>query len=193
MPIEGDGTRYLTANFSTWHINIDLLVQVNNATEDNLLNVPVYFSFGYWNQTQPLPVQLNNGTNTLKFMRSSESGAPMAIKEFFLYRTRPDIPAPPSNYTPTPPAPRPDKFIEVPDATTCAKQGISDVPSQYCEEACVALDFKYVGEKPSVNMTGCFALSTGTCLFNTNQSAAVCPQQPCTIDGNIARQICLRQ
>jgi hypothetical protein len=197
VPSQDAGTRYLTANFSTWHINIDLLLQVNNNTEDNFINVPVYYTFGYWNQTQPVEVPLIAGINTLKFMRSSESGAPMAIKEFFIYRNHPDIPAPPSNYTPTPPAPRPDNFIEVPDTTTCAKQGITDVPSQYCEEACQSLNFKYSGGRASANFTGCFVLttgqSTGLCTFNTNKTAEVCPEQPCTVNGGIARQICLRQ
>ena len=197
VAVKEAGTRFLTANISTWHINIDLLLQVNNATEDALLAVPVFYTFGYWNETQAVAVQLLAGNNVLKFMRSSEATAPLAIKEFFIYPTKPDIPAPPANYMPLPPAPRPDKFIEVSDATTCAKQGISDVPSHFCQEACEALDFKYAGGKARVNMTGCFVLttgaSTGVCTFNTNLTAAVCPQQPCTVDGSIARQLCLRQ
>ena len=96
----------------------------------------------------------------------------MAIKEFFIYIDKPIFPPPPANYTPTPPAPRPDRFIEVPATTTCAKQGITDVPSTYCQEACEALDFKYSGGKPNVNMTGCFVLTSGkyngSCSFNSN-------------------------
>jgi hypothetical protein len=197
VPVPAAGPRDLTANFSTWHINIDLLLQVNGAP-GQLLPVPVYYTFGYWNQTQPVEVQLAAGNNVLTFMRSSEATAPLAIKEFFLYATRPDFPAPIANYTPTPPAPRPDRFIEVPQDTTCAKQGISDVPEDFCQQACEALDLKYAGGKPRVNMTGCFVLtaagqSGGACSYNTNQSASVCPEQPCTIDGSIARQVCLRQ
>lgn len=197
VSVNETGTRYLTANFSTWHINIDLLLKVNNASDDSLLSVPVYYTFGYWNQTQAVAVPLVAGTNSLKFMRSTETGGPMAIKEFFVYLVKPDIPAPPSNYTPTPPAPRPDKFIEVSDVTTCVKQGITDVPMDFCREACEALDFKYDGDKVTANMTGCFVLtsgqSTGMCIFNTNVTATVCQQQPCTVDDGITRQICLRQ
>jgi hypothetical protein len=189
--------RYLTANFTTWHMNTDLLLRVNNASDDQLIDVPVYYTFGYFNQTQPVDIELNAGKNELKFMRSTESGAPMAIKEFFIYIDKPIFPPPPANYTPTPPAPRPDRFIEVPATTTCAKQGITDVPSTYCQEACEALDFKYSGGKPNVNMTGCFVLTSGkyngSCSFNTNSSAVICPEQPCTIDNSIAQQLCLRQ
>jgi hypothetical protein len=188
------GTYYLTANFSTWHITIDLLVQVNAGPA--LLPVPVYYTFGYYNETQPLAVQLLAGANVLKFMRSTEAVAPLAIREFFLYPSKPNIPAPPAAYMPPPPAPRPEKFIEVPEDTTCAKQGISDVPAAFCQEACEALSFKYAGGRPRVNMTGCFVLTTGqsgVCTFNTNLTAAVCPQQPCTIDGSFTQQICLRQ
>jgi hypothetical protein len=191
------GTRYLTSNITTWHMNTDLLLRVNNASDDQLINVPVYYTFGYWNQTQPVEIQLNAGKNVLTFMRTTENIIPMTIKEFFIYLEKPIFPAPPANYTPTPPAPRPDKFIEVPDTTTCAKQGITDVPSQFCKEACEALSFKYSGGKPTVNMTGCFVLSSGkdagVCTFNTNATASICPQQPCTIDGSNAQQICLRQ
>ena len=43
-------------------------------------------------------MQLLAGNNTLTFMRSTEASAPIAIKEFFLYITKPDIPAPATNY-----------------------------------------------------------------------------------------------
>ena len=39
------------------------------------------------------------------------------------------------------------EFIEVPATTTCAKQGITDVPAEYCHQACEALGFKYAGGK----------------------------------------------
>ena len=196
IDVEESGTRYLTANFSTWHMNTDLLLKVNNVSDDQLITVPVYYTFGYWNQTQPVDIQLNAGKNALKFMRSTESGAPMAVKEFFIYIEKPIFPPPPANYTPTPPAPRPDRFIEVPAQTTCAKQGITEVPLQYCQQACEALDFKYSGGKPEVNMTGCFVISSGkyngSCTFNTNSSATICPDQPCYVAGGTAQQLCLR-
>lgn len=197
ISVQEASTRYLTANFSTWHIDIDLLLKVNNATDDQLINVPIYYNFGYWNETQPVAVPLTAGTNTLKFMRSTEAVAPIAIKEFFIYLVAPDIPPPIANYTPIPPAPRPDSFIEVSDDTTCMKQGITDVPQQFCRQACEALNFKYIGDKTTVNMTNCFVLTsgsnTGECIFNTNTTASVCSQQPCTVDGSITQQICLRQ
>ena len=154
-------------------------------------------TFGYWKQTPPVKVQLVAGSNVLTFLRSSEAVAPITVNTFFIYINEPDIPAPPTNYTPTPPAPRPDRFIEVPSTTTCAKQGITDVPPQFCKEACEALHFKFAGAKAFMNMTGCFVLTTGQttgeCTFNSNATAAICPQQPCTIDGSVAQQICLRQ
>ena len=63
-------------------------------------------------------------------------------------------------------------------------------------EACESLSLKYSGGRPYTNMTGCFATSSGEkgvlCAFNTNQTASVCPQQPCTVNGGVAQQICLR-
>jgi len=191
------GVRFLTANFTTWHINIDLMLRVNNASDDQLIAVPVFYTFGYFKQTPPVEIALAAGKNVLTFMRSTEAVAPIAIKEFFVYLSKPAVPPTPTNFTPTPPAPRPDKFIEVPPDTTCAKQGITDVPAAFCHEACEALALKYEGDKASANMTGCFVLTTGTaagaCTFNTNASAAVCAQQPCTVGGSVAQQICLRQ
>lgn len=190
-------TRYLTVNFSTWHINIDLLLRVNNATDDELIYMPIFYTVGSWKQTQPIKVELVAGKNALTFMRSTEAGAPIAIKGFFVYLSPPDIPAPSGNFTPTPPAPRPDNFIEVPDTTTCAKQGITDVPAQFCQQACESLGFKYTGGKPRANMTNCFVLTTGqwtgNCNYNTNATATVCPQQPCTVEGGIVQQLCVRQ
>ena len=191
------GERYLTANFSTWHIDIDLLLRVNNASDDQLITIPVFYTVGYWNLSQPVKISLKAGTNVLTFMRSTEASAPVAIKEFLVFLSAPFVPAPPANYTPTPPAPRPDRFIEVSDVTTCAKQGITDVPPQFCEQACESLSFKFAGSKESVNMTGCFVVSSGrsagTCSYNSNSTATVCPQQPCTVDGGVAQQLCLRQ
>jgi hypothetical protein len=196
VSVRDAGVRFLTANITTWHIDIDLLLRVNSASDDQLLAVPVFYTFGYWRETPPLAVPLVAGVNVLTFMRSTEAVAPLAIKEFRVYLAEPDIPPTPANFTPTPPAPRPDKFIEVAPDTTCAKQGITDVPAQFCHEACEALAFKYAGDKPSANMTGCFVLASGkalgACSYNTNASAAVCPQQPCTVDGGIAQQLCLR-
>ena len=35
-------TRFLTANFSSWHIDIDLLLRVNDASDDQLIAMPVF-------------------------------------------------------------------------------------------------------------------------------------------------------
>lgn len=197
VPVPEAGTRYLTTTFATWHIDIDLLLRVNNASDDQLLTVPVFYSVGYWNQSQPIAVPLVAGTNVLTFMRSTEASAPVAIKEFRVFLAAPYVPAPPANYTPTPPAPRPDRFIEVSGATTCIKQGITDVPPQFCQQACESLALKFSGSRDFVNMTGCFAISSGpssgACAYNANSTASVCPQQPCTVDGGVAQQLCLRQ
>ena len=197
VSVPSAGVRFLTANFSTWHINIDLIVRINNASDDQLIAVPIFYTVGHWNETQPVEVQLEAGKNVLTFMRSTEAAAPVAIKEFLLYLSPPAIPAPPRNFTPAPPAPRPNKFIEVPADTSCYKQGITDVPPQFCMEACESLNFKYDGAKATTNMTGCFVLSSGptagACMFNSNTTAAICPQQPCTVDGGVAQQICIRQ
>jgi len=191
------GARYLTVNHSTWHIAIDLQLRVNDASDDELLAVPVFYTVGMWNESQPIAVQMAAGVNKLTFMRFTEASAPVAIKAVHLYLSPPDIPVPPRNFTPAPPAPRPNKFIEVPADTTCAKQGITDVPLQFCLEACESLAFKYIGGKPFSNITGCFVLATGpaagACSFNTNASAAMCPQEPCTVGGNVAQQLCIRQ
>jgi hypothetical protein len=48
---EAAGTYYLTANHSTWHTEQDLMLAVNGKKAGN---VPVYFTMGYWNETQVL-------------------------------------------------------------------------------------------------------------------------------------------
>jgi hypothetical protein len=70
-----------------------------------------YYTIGYWNQTQPVAVSLAAGANTLTFTRTTEHE--IAFKEFFVYKTAPDIPAPPANYTPTP-APAPNACVPPP-------------------------------------------------------------------------------
>jgi hypothetical protein len=130
-------------------------------------------------------------------MRATEASAPIAFKEFLLYVSEPDVPAPPTNSTPAPPAPRPTSFIEVSALTTCAKQGIADAPAQFCHQACESVGADFVGDKAVANFAGCFVVTGGphakTCMFNTNATAAVCPEQPCTVDGGTAQQLCLRQ
>ena len=70
------GKRYLTVNISTWHMNLDLMYTLNGNT--TLSFVPIYYTVGWWNQTQPLELDLVKGNNTLMFMRSTEK--PIAFK-----------------------------------------------------------------------------------------------------------------
>ena len=101
---ETAGTYYLTANHSTWHTDLDLMLAVNGKKVNN---VPVYYTIGYWNETQPVEVNLVKGTNTLSFTRLSNG--PLIFKQFYLYTKKPSIPAPPGGgFTPmpiTPPLP----------------------------------------------------------------------------------------
>ena len=184
-------TYFLTANFTTWHPDQDLYVTVNEGDEQT---VPVYYTVGWWNQTQPLHVALLKGANTLSFYRSTTR--PLVFKAFYLYKTMPHIPLPPANYTPTPAPkyPNASQYIEVPAATTCVKQGITPVPSEDCARACQALGFKGTGPRARPNISGCFVLTegqyAGNCNYNSNTSATCTP--PCTLYGSIVRSICLR-
>jgi hypothetical protein len=56
-------TAFLTVNFSTWHINQDLLLVLTDNTTRSL---PVFWTAGEWNQSQPIPVELRAGNNTLR-------------------------------------------------------------------------------------------------------------------------------
>jgi hypothetical protein len=184
-------TYYLTANFSTYHMNQDLLVNTNTTTNGSL-TMPVYYTLGYWNQTQSVAVDLLSGRNVLTFTRTTDRE--LAFKDFILYKHKPDLPAPPGNYTPSP-VPPPTDYIEVPADTTCLKQGLLEVPAQFCGQACAILGFKYTGAKPRPNMTACFVLTTGQyedqCNYNTNASA-ICDNPPCTVFGGVGRGLCLR-
>jgi hypothetical protein len=107
------GTFYLTANFSTWQMNQDLRVSVNGATPKA---VPVFYTVGWWNETQPLEVTLTKGKNNLNFTRASERT--ITFKSFVLHSKKPDVPAPFPPYTPAP-APPPSAYHQVPPTTTC--------------------------------------------------------------------------
>ena len=65
--IEAAGTYYLTANHSTWHTDQDLMLAVN---EKKMPHVPVFLTLGYWNETQPVEVELPKGLSTLTFTRT---------------------------------------------------------------------------------------------------------------------------
>ena len=183
-------TYYLTANFSTYHMDQDLLVTTN--TSAGATTMPMYYTLGYWNLTQSVPVKLLSGKNVITFTRTTDRE--IAFKDFILYTTKPDLPAPPGNYTPSP-VPPPSDYIEVPADTTCLKQGLLEVPEKFCGSACAVLGFKYTGAKPRPYMTACFVLTTGqyvdNCNYNTNKSA-VCENPPCSVFGGLGRGLCLR-
>lgn len=97
-----DAVMFLTANFTTWHMQTTLNLRV--ATSSSAIEVPVFYTVGYWNQTQPVEIMLTKGPNVLTFDRG-HSSCELVFKAFLLYATKPDIPAPPRNHTPTPPPP----------------------------------------------------------------------------------------
>lgn len=66
------GTFYLTANFTTWHYNQDLMVSVNGAAT---VEVPVFYSVGWWNRSQPIKATLLKGNNSMTFSRAVTSAA----------------------------------------------------------------------------------------------------------------------
>jgi hypothetical protein len=172
-----DKTFYLTANFSTWQVNQDLHVSINAGAPQA---VPVFYTVGWWNETQPLEVKLVKGKNTLNFTRSSERT--IAFKTFTFHATKPDIPAPFPPYVPAP-APPPNAYKQVAPTTTCEKQGITVVPKSECSQACAAVGLNFAGAKPvQSNMPGCFAIVSGKrkgqCEYNTNTSAH-CESPPC--------------
>ena len=186
------GTYYLTANITTWHMDQDLSVAVNGGT---WTTIPVFYTVGWWNETESIAVNLATGTNTLAFTRTS--GRPLVFKDFLLYQSKPDVQAPPKAYvpSPSPPFPNASQYIEVAAATTCVKQGILPVPEEDCERACFALGFKGTGPRARPNISGCFVLTEGqykgNCNYNTNASATCEP--PCTLYDSVVQSLCIRK
>lgn len=197
VPVASAGAYYLTANHSTWHVDQDLIVTVNGGTDK--VNLPVYYTMGYWNETQALRVTLTKGVNTITFMRYSTQQ--ISIKEFFLYKTKPVIPGPPSAYKPRPitPPPPASEFILEPSSTSCQRQGIEDVPEDLCKAACTETAHRtYTGAKSTTGVSGCFAIMEGkyigNCNYNSNKSASCTP--PCRAGGpkgSLVGEICLRK
>eukprot|EP00039_Didymoeca_costata_P016028 m.279956 g.279956 ORF g.279956 m.279956 type:complete len:770 (+) comp16323_c13_seq1:95-2404(+) len=191
VPITTAGTYYLTANITTWHPNQDMNVTVNDGSSQA---VPMQYTVGWWNETQPIAVTLTAGNNTIAFTRTTVR--PVVYKNFMLYKVKPNIPKPPANYTPvpSPPSPPPGAYIEIPADTTCEKQGILPVPADDCSRACVALGFKASGPRSRPNISGCFVMTQGQyendCNYNTNASATCTP--PCTLYGAVVRSLCIR-
>ena len=91
------GVFYLTAKFNTWHYNQDLMVSINGAKQ---VEVPVFYSVGWWNRSQPIKATLVKGNNNMTFSRMSVRE--LVLKEFHLSPTEPVIPKPNGNFTPVP-------------------------------------------------------------------------------------------
>jgi hypothetical protein len=187
------GTFYLTANHSTWHTDQDLMLTVNGK---KMPNVPVYLTLGYWNETQPVEIDLVKGSNTLMFTRLSTTQT--TFKNFNLYTKKPQIRAPPGGgFTPkpiTPPPPASDFILEKP-STSCILQGIQNVPEELCTAACLLVANRtYTGAKTFTNVKGCFAIMSGEYMTNCNynkDTSAVCTP-PCGVNQNLG-EICLTQ
>jgi len=178
------GMFYFTANISTWHVNTDL--QLTTNTTKAPLEIPVFYTVGYWKETQPVEVRLLKGRNVLQFER--QLGASLNIKEFFLLKQKPIVPPPPSNHTPAPAPPTIDSYIQLSEGLTCTSQGIKDLSDSECGYAAAHFGFKYTGARQREFMTGCWALVSGPYAGNSNlntNSSAVC----CAPD---QRALCLR-
>ena len=192
VPDAAGGDYFFTANFSTYHMNQDLFVSVNGGKS---APVGMFYTVGWWNETQPVPVTLAKGVNTITL--TWLSGRDVAFKEFFLYTKKPDVPPSNPHYSPVPapPSPPSSAYIEVPADTTCAKQGIQPVSENDCGHACLALGFKDTGPRARANISGCFVMTegpyAGNCNYNTNKSATCTP--PCTLMGSIVRSLCERE
>jgi len=189
VTLEADATMYLTANHTTWHMQTTLTVQVTTDAGTDPIAVPVYYTVGFWNETQPVALKLSKGLNTIKFSRGGS--AELAFKEFFLYPTKPNIQPPPKNHTTAPPAPSPpvSDYIELPSGTDCVKQGIQDLTAAECGDAAYFFDFKDTGSRARPMNPGCFVITSGqykgNANFNTNKSASCCDLTQ--------RSICIRK
>ena len=191
VSVEAAGTYYLTVNHSTWHTDQDLMLAVNGK---KMPNVPVFLTLGYWNETQPVELDLIKGMNTLTFTRLSTTQT--SLKQFFLYTKKPVIRAPPGGgFTPQPitPPPAASAFILEPPSTSCILQGIKNVPEAQCALACLLVaNRSYTGAKKFTNVKGCFAIMSGeykgNCNYNEDASAICTP--PCGPDHDLG-ELCL--
>lgn len=172
ITVDTAGMFYFAANFTTWHMNTDLQLSTNTTTKP--LMIPVFYTVGYWKETQPIEVNLVKGKNVLRFTRQSDRE--LAIKSFFLLKQRPIVPPAPSNHTPAPAPPPVIDYIELPAGTTCEKQGILALNEKECHLACEYFKFKYTGARHAKN-TGCFAIESGrwkgNCNYNIEPSSDV--------------------
>jgi len=171
ISVEEDSTYYLVANFSTWHMNLDLILTTTASPQE--INIPVFWSHGHWMETQPVEVPMVKGTNVLKFSRYTDLG--VAFKEFFLFKVEPVVPTPDPHDLPVPtPPPTPlSDYIIQPNRSSCEKDGLLELTAEQCEIACAYFGYKSTGARIRPNAwPGCFVLATGewagNCNFNTN-------------------------
>ena len=160
------GTFFFTANFTTWHINTDLQLSTNTTTTP--LEIPVFWTVGYWNETQPVEVTLLKGRNVLRFVR--QLGAAIVIKEFLMLKQKPVVPSPPRNPTPAPPPPALDKYIRLAAGLACASEGMLDLNPLECGYASAYFGYKYTGTRVLPLQFGCWFLSSGPWAGNSNQN-----------------------
>ena len=80
------------------------------VSETRPAQVPVYYTVGWWNQTQPVEVALKKGHNTITFSRNTTRV--LAFKQFFIYPHKPNIPPPNGNFTPHP-DPEPSQCVNL--------------------------------------------------------------------------------
>ena len=62
VTVSAAGIYYLTANHTIWHPNQDLVVSTSGSPA---LTVPVYYTFGWWVESQPIELKLTAGRNIL--------------------------------------------------------------------------------------------------------------------------------
>ena len=179
------GVFYFTANITTWHTSTDL--QLTTNTTKAPLEIPVFYTVGYWKETQPVEVTLLKGLNVLRFTRAL--GAGLVVKEFFLLKQKPILPPVPGNYTPAPAPPPADDYIKLAKGLTCTSQGILALNVAECHYACGQFGKRTTGTRPGPLLSGCWLLATGPyagdCGFNSNSSAVCC--------GPDTEAICLRK
>lgn len=72
-------TRYLTANITTWHMNTDLSVSYNSSSDP--ISLPVFYTVGHWNETQPIELRLVQGRNVLYFYRSTTNELVIKVRK----------------------------------------------------------------------------------------------------------------
>jgi hypothetical protein len=172
VSVQEAGDYYLVANFSTWHQNLDLFVTSNTFSGET--QIPVFWSHGHWKETQPVQVHLVEGDNTLSFSR--RTGLGMAFKEFFLFKSKPNVPTPPPGDVPVPtPPPTPLSNYRIqPNRSSCEKDGLSELSVDECAIACAYFGYKNTGARNRPNAwPGCFVLAAGewkgNCNYNSNK------------------------